>query len=157
MLTLSHEQLVTIIEQARAGVPEEVCGILGGCERQVFAVYPARNAAEHRLTAYRIDPHDQLRIMEEIEARGWEIVGIYHSHPTGPPTPSPTDLREAHAPGNPDAPYYPHTCYLIVSLTNRAEPSVRAFRIVGGRFREEPLQIRRGKSPEVSPAGPTSG
>jgi proteasome lid subunit RPN8/RPN11 len=139
MLTLSREQLAAIIEQARAGAPEEVCGILGGRGRQVFAVYPARNIAEHRLTAYRLDPHDQLRIMEEIEARGWEIVGIYHSHPAGPPTPSPTDLSEAHAPDNPDAPYYPDVCYLIVSLTNWSAPSVRAFRLTGGRFQEEPL------------------
>jgi proteasome lid subunit RPN8/RPN11 len=146
MLTLSREQLATIIERARAGAPEEVCGILGGQGRQVFAVYPARNVAQHRLAAYRIDPGDQLRIMEEIEARGWEMVGFYHSHPNGPPTPSATDLGDAHAPGNPDALYYPNACYLIISLANRSEPSIRAFRIVGGQFQEEPLQIRRGKS-----------
>jgi proteasome lid subunit RPN8/RPN11 len=142
MLALSREQLAAIVEQARSGAPEEVCGILGGRAGQVSAIYPARNVAEHRLTAYRLDPHDQLRIMEEIEERGWEIVGIYHSHPAGPPIPSPTDLREAHAPDKPDDPYYPAACYLIVSLAKWSEPTVRAFRIGGGRFQEEDLQIQ---------------
>jgi proteasome lid subunit RPN8/RPN11 len=154
MLTLSREQLAAILEQARAGAPEEVCGILGGCGRRVLAVYPTGNVAGQRLTAYRIDPHDQLRVMEEIEARGWEIVGFYHSHPAGPPTPSPTDLHDAHAPDDPDAPYYPDSCYLVISLADWSEPSVRAFRIVGGQFQEEPLQILAGGSGGYGLEGP---
>ena len=33
--------------------------------------------------------------MLDFEKRGWEVVGIYHSHPSGSARPSPTDLAEA--------------------------------------------------------------
>jgi proteasome lid subunit RPN8/RPN11 len=39
-----------------------------------------------------------------MEAQGLEMVGIYHSHPHGPDSPSPTDIAEA---------YYPDAVYLI--------------------------------------------
>lgn len=141
-LALSREHLGAILEQTHSGTPEEVCGILGGRERQVLAVYPAKNAAKHRQTSYLVDPQDQWRIMTEIEANGWEVIGFYHSHPTGPEIPSSTDLLQAHFPGSPDDPYYPGAWYLIASLQNRARPSVRAFRLIGGRFQEKRLQIR---------------
>jgi proteasome lid subunit RPN8/RPN11 len=55
-----------------------------------------------------------------------EIVGVYHSHPAGPPVPSPTDLAEAH---------YPEWIYVIVGL-GRPRAAVRMWSIVGGRADE---------------------
>jgi len=58
-----------------------------------------------------------------MEAQGEELVAIYHSHPQGPPHPSPTDIAQA---------YYPDTVQVIVSLQDRKRPLMRAFMIKNG-------------------------
>ncbi|MFC6719420.1 desampylase [Natrialbaceae archaeon GCM10025810] len=115
MLVLPSDIRDAIAERARAGAPEEICGILGGefgPERsRVVSQYPAENAAETPRTRYRIDPAEQLAIFDRLEGRGEAIVGFYHSHPRGPPRPSATDAARA---------TWPDRSYLIVSL----EPSL---------------------------------
>ena len=100
-----------IVERAREGHPEEICGIFGGeygPERsRVRSQYPAENVAETPRTRYRIDPEAQLERFERLEARGEEIVGFYHSHPQGPPRPSETDVASA---------TWPDRSYVVVSL-----------------------------------------
>ncbi|ADB62355.1 Mov34/MPN/PAD-1 family protein [Haloterrigena turkmenica DSM 5511] len=101
-----------ILERAREGAPEEICGIFGGDfepegQSRVRSQYPAGNVAETPRTRYRIDPEEQLAIFEHLEDRGEEIVGFYHSHPRGPPSPSATDEAQA---------TWPDRSYLIVSL-----------------------------------------
>ncbi|WP_255170660.1 desampylase [Natrononativus amylolyticus] len=100
-----------IVGLARAGTPNEVCGVFGGEfgpeTSRVTSVYPAENAAETPATRYRIDPEEQLAIFERLEGRGEEIVGFYHSHPRGPPAPSATDVEAA---------AWPDRSYVIVSL-----------------------------------------
>ncbi|HSB67460.1 MAG TPA: Mov34/MPN/PAD-1 family protein, partial [Anaerolineales bacterium] len=48
----------------------------------------------------------QVKAFLEIERRGWEMVGIYHTHPHGPEVPSQTDRSEA---------FYPESVYIILS------------------------------------------
>ncbi|TYT62014.1 desampylase [Natrialba swarupiae] len=101
-----------ILERARAGRPHEVCGVLGGPfdpdgRNRVRSQYPAENVADRPRTRYRIDPEEQFQIFEQLEERGEEIVGFYHSHPRGPAEPSETDVTEA---------TWPERSYLIVSL-----------------------------------------
>jgi proteasome lid subunit RPN8/RPN11 len=89
--------------------PEEACGLLSGQIEagyyRVAAVIPATNEL-HSPVRYRIDPHEQIAAFNQIDAQGLELVGIYHSHPAGPPDPSPTDIAEA---------FYPAAVYLIWS------------------------------------------
>lgn len=105
-----------IVDRARAGAPEEVCGIFGGefgRERsRVVSWYPAENLAERPRTRYRIDPEQQLAVFERLEDRGEEIVGFFHSHPRGPSGPSATDVARA---------TWPDRSYLIVSLAPTLE------------------------------------
>jgi len=61
--------------------------------------------------------------MLAMEAEGLELIAIYHSHPDGPARPSATDVANA---------YYPDTVQLIISLADRARPSVRTFTIIDG-------------------------
>ncbi|WP_459806721.1 desampylase [Halopiger thermotolerans] len=100
-----------VLERARDGQPDEICGVFGGDfdsqRSHVRSQYPAENAAETPRTRYRIDPEEQLAIFERLEDRGEEIVGFYHSHPRGPPRPSATDAAQA---------TWPDRSYLIVSL-----------------------------------------
>ena len=44
---------------------------------------------------FRMDPKEQLEAFEWIESNGLELLGIFHSHPTGPGTASATDIEEA--------------------------------------------------------------
>ena len=68
-------------------------------------IIPAANAL-HSPVRYRIAPEEQWAAFQRIEANGWELLAIYHSHPSGPSTPSATDIAEA---------FYPETAYLIWS------------------------------------------
>lgn len=81
------------------------------------------NAHETPTTRYRIDPRDQLRAFRDIDARGEDLIAIYHSHPASQPYPSPIDRAEAH---------YPDAFYILVSLRG-PEPELEAYRITDER------------------------
>jgi proteasome lid subunit RPN8/RPN11 len=125
VLRISSELLEQMLTQARAGAPLETCGVLGGQGDRALAAYPIANAL-HSPVRYRADPEGLLSAYLDIEARGWDIVGIYHSHPAGPDMPSATDIAEA---------YYPEAAYVIISLAHEP-PLVRGFHIVDGRVSE---------------------
>ncbi|HDN79998.1 MAG TPA: M67 family peptidase [Chloroflexi bacterium] len=130
-LILTPEQVEEILNHARAEAPNEACGLLGGRGERVKKVYPLPNV-ERSPARYRADPEAQYRAMMEIEERGWEIVGIYHSHPASPAYPSPTDLELA---------FYPEALYLIISLAEGNQPALRAFRLEEGKAEEVEVQI----------------
>ena len=75
-------------------VPLEACGLLAGRQGRVEAVLRVRNAAQSPVR-FRMDARQQLKAFEWIESRGLDLVGIFHSHPAGPETVSPTDLAES--------------------------------------------------------------
>ena len=131
-LTLTPAQWQAIIAHVRAERPNEACGLLAGEGGVVRKVYPAENIL-HSPVQYQIDPKRQVEIMLEIEAAGWELSGIYHSHPGGPPAPSPTDVARA---------YYPDSIYLILAPGDATgEWRGRAFVIEEGRVEEVPLRM----------------
>lgn len=81
--------------------PREGCGLLAGKGDAVRKALEIANQA-HDTTRFRMDPIEQIRAFNWIEANGLELVGIYHSHPASPTTdlatgtgPSPTDISEA--------------------------------------------------------------
>jgi proteasome lid subunit RPN8/RPN11 len=87
---------------------------------------------------YVMDPREQLRIMDEIDDSGWDLLAIYHSHTRSAAYPSRTDVELA---------FYPDTAYLIVSLADRDRPEVRAFRLdrngpEGKQISEIPVDIQ---------------
>jgi proteasome lid subunit RPN8/RPN11 len=122
-IEFSIEAYEAIVAHAREGVPREVCGVLGGtrCEHRgrsgkehsgkehrekeddaepgttgrVRSIHRAENVARSPRRTYLIDPEEQLAIMERIEEEGAEVVGFYHSHPSGPAGPSGVDERRA--------------------------------------------------------------
>jgi proteasome lid subunit RPN8/RPN11 len=78
-----------VAEQA----PLEACGLLAGTHDTVEAVLRVRNA-EQSPVRFRMDPREQLSAFDWIEAHGLDLLGIYHSHPSGPETASATDIAE---------------------------------------------------------------
>jgi [CysO sulfur-carrier protein]-S-L-cysteine hydrolase len=119
-----------IVAHARAGMPNEACGILAGRDGRVerfFAAAPDEPSPFY----YRIEARDQIRIMNAIDDAGLDLVGIYHSHTSSPAYPSRTDAEQA---------FWPDAVYVIVSLAG-AEPDVRGFRIRDMAVAEEPLTL----------------
>ncbi len=116
---LTREQLDRMLAQAYAEAPNECCGLLLGRGDIVEAVVPGRNI-HMSPRIYELDPQDQLRAFRLMDEHGWELVGIYHSHPATEAYPSKTDQAKA---------LYPDARYVIISLADRDRPRVRAFRI----------------------------
>jgi proteasome lid subunit RPN8/RPN11 len=137
MLTLPREVYDAVIDHARDGAPEEVCGILGGDHgtdrTRVESVHRAHNAADTPRTAYAIDPGEQLELIDRVEAAGEDLAGFYHSHPAGPSRPSRTDAARAAWPGQ---------SYLLVALDGR-HPYVGSWRWEGdaGEFVGEQVRL----------------
>jgi proteasome lid subunit RPN8/RPN11 len=119
-----------MVQHALAGRPNEACGMVAGVGNRATKVYPAANA-EASPVRYLMEPRDQLRIMRDMEDRGWDLLGIFHSHTASPAYPSQTDVSLA---------YYPEALYIIVSLADAANPVVRAFHIMEGKISEEPIE-----------------
>jgi proteasome lid subunit RPN8/RPN11 len=74
--------------------PEEACGLAAGKDRLTMRIYTVENAL-HSTVHFRMEPQEQVDAILEMEELGWEMLAIFHSHPTGPPTPSQTDVAEA--------------------------------------------------------------
>jgi len=117
---LTREQVNRMLAQAHAEAPNECCGLLLGRGDVVEDVFPGRNIHMSPRT-YEMDPQDQLRAFRLMDERGWDLVGIYHSHPATEAYPSRTDRAKA---------LYPDARYIIISLADPDRPQIRAFRIV---------------------------
>ena len=131
-MLLQRQHREEMLAHLRGGLPNEACGILAGEQGRTVKVYTATNVAEDRRTRYVMDSLEQLKVMREIEDRGWDMLAIYHSHPFTQAYPSPTDVSLAG---------YPETVYVIVSLADEQNPVVRAFRIEEGNIVEEPIEV----------------
>jgi len=93
-LTLTKEQLQKMIEHVEEQAPLEACGLLAGLGSKVESVIGVTNQAQSEFR-FVMEPIEQLKAFEWIESNGLELVGIFHSHPAGPETVSPTDIAEA--------------------------------------------------------------
>lgn len=119
-----------LVAHARAGLPNEACGILAGVDGRVERFFPAQ-PDEPSPYYYRIESRDQIRIMNEIDAAGLDLLGIYHSHTSSPAYPSRTDAEQA---------FWPDAVYVIVSLAG-ADPDVRGYKMHDMTVTEEALRV----------------
>ena len=123
--------LEELVSHAREEMPNECCGLIASKDGEAMKVFRATNS-EASPVRYGLDPHEQYRIMMEIEDRGWTLGGIYHSHTRSAAYPSQTDVNLA---------FYPDALYVIVSVEDPAKPDVRAFRIVDDKIDEAEIAI----------------
>lgn len=142
MLEVPRDMVEEIVAHARAGLPNEACGVIAGEDGRPVRVYPMRNA-EASPVVYRFDEREQLEVFTDIEDRGWSFFAFFHSHTHTEAYPSPTDRAHAHwtdpVTGETVA-AYPGTRYVIVSLAAE-EPDLRAFRFDGGDPVEEEVRV----------------
>jgi proteasome lid subunit RPN8/RPN11 len=129
MLTLKKDDVQAILEHCDREYPNEACGILAGSGSKVEKVY-SLTSENPSPTFYQIDSHEQFRVLREMQEEEKELVGIYHSHPSGLPYPSSTDVELA---------FYPDAVYVIVSLIERRNPCMKGYTILDGVITEVPL------------------
>jgi len=131
MLSLNKEKARKLAEHSKKESPNEACGILAGKDGKVDKVYFMTNT-DNTSETFFMDPKEQFKVMKEIRHLGLEMVGIYHSHLETEAYPSAHDVELA---------YYPEASYVIVSIKDRNNPSIRSFRIVDGKITEEEVKI----------------
>ena len=131
MLYLSKEKAKELVEHSERESPNEACGILAGNDGKVEKVYQITNTDKSPKT-FIMDPKEQLNVMKEIRDLGMKMVGIYHSHIETEAYPSAHDVELA---------FYPEASYIIVSIKDKDNPTVRAFRIIQGKISEEIVKI----------------
>ena len=93
-LTLTKEQLQKMISHVDIHAPLEACGVLAGLNSKVESVLEVTNQTQSAVR-FVMAPSEQLKAFEWIESNGLDMIGIFHSHPAGPETVSPTDIAEA--------------------------------------------------------------
>ena len=96
VLKFKTEHIQAMQRYVAAEVPLEACGLLAGKQDSniVEAVLMVRNA-EQSPVRFRMDAQEQYNAFNWIEAHDFDLLGIFHSHPSGPETVSPTDIDEA--------------------------------------------------------------
>ena len=139
-LRLNETQYQTILGSCYDGLPDEACGLFigplaadGSSTGALSEARPCRNADASART-YTVDPRDMLAAGRAAEARGEEIVGVWHSHTHTDAYPSTTDVRQA---------VDPTWWYVIVSLRDEA-PVLRAYRIADLVIAERAVELGRG-------------
>lgn len=132
MFYLNNKQKEKLVEHSKREVPNEACGILAGRNQRVEKVYEMVNTDNSAKTFF-MEPKQQLKVMKEIRNSGLEMIGIYHSHLETGAYPSAHDVELA---------YYPEVSYVIVSIKDGGNPSIRSFKIVEGKVTEEKVVMR---------------
>jgi proteasome lid subunit RPN8/RPN11 len=135
-VAISADLLQAVIDAARAGAPNEACGLLVASSYAADGRSPTRyvamrNAAESPYR-YMIDPEEQLKVWLELEDNDEVPWAIVHSHVASPAVPSATDVGLA---------FFPDSLYLVCSLADPERPTVRAWSIVDGTVTEVPLSV----------------
>ena len=126
VIRIRREILEWLSAEALRSSSHECCGLLAAVGDVITVVFPAQNVLASA-TAFEIAPEALFSIFRSIRAGGLEHQGIYHSHPGGPATPSPTDIERA---------YYPDAAYFILSPASKEQVTIRAFSIRDGRCEE---------------------
>lgn len=132
-LPLAKKAHADMIAHAKAGFPNEACGILAGPQSGGAAdvFFPMKNMDEASVS-YFMDPKEQLHVFKSMREKNLEMRGIFHSHVASEAVPSQKDVRLA---------FYPEVSYLIASLSNMEHPVLRSFRIDRETVTEEEIRL----------------
>lgn len=141
-LRLSRTQYEQMLAHCQDGFPDEACGLLAGPlgddgepTGEVTAVYPCENTA-HSTRVYRVGGRDLVRATLDANARGEEIIAVWHSHTHSDAYPSPTDVAQAEEAQKLERPWL----YPIVSLEH-GDPVLRAYWLREGAITEVPVEV----------------
>lgn len=134
LIRLPRALAESMLAASREVAPLEACGlVLGHRESAAAEILELRSTRNTRASPqhYEIAPEDVLAADRRARAAGWQLLGAWHSHPSGSAVPSSTDREEA----------WPDWCYLIVGLAGPGAAELRAWRLLGEDFVEDTLEI----------------
>ncbi|WP_086616598.1 Mov34/MPN/PAD-1 family protein [Erythrobacter tepidarius] len=94
-LLVAKDALTTMRAAAAAAHPCEACGILLGEEGWIVRAMQTRNVHPAPETHFEIDPQALIDAHRAARAGGPQVIGYFHSHPSGPAEPSATDRAMA--------------------------------------------------------------
>ncbi|MEQ6335027.1 M67 family metallopeptidase [Sphingobium sp. MK2] len=84
-----------------AAAEDEVCGLLlGAAAGQIMAIAPAANVAADPARHFELDPAALIAAHRAARSGGPNVIGHYHSHPSGVAIPSATDAACARPDGS---------------------------------------------------------
>jgi len=123
-------------QQAEAGYPLEICGLLvGRITNEAWMIEQVRavaNLNEARAAdRFQLDPAAYQAIDRELRGSGMEIIGVYHSHPDCPAKPSPTDIENA----------WEGFAYPIISVCDGKVTDMRSWAVNNEGNRFQPVTI----------------
>lgn len=84
-----------LLAEARGALPREACGLLMGSGEKVSEVRRCANVHPHPEAYFEIDPRALIDAHRAARSGGMEVLGYWHSHPSGPSEPSATDRAQA--------------------------------------------------------------
>jgi proteasome lid subunit RPN8/RPN11 len=131
-MKISQALIDEMVAHARADLPNECCGMIGGRDGEATRVVRVENAAASPLR-YEMDSKGQIQAYNSIQDSGEELLGIYHSHTRSAAYPSQTDVNQAVA--------WPEQVYVIVSLENDDAPDVKAYDLADLKIADVDLDV----------------
>ena len=142
MIHINQHLVNRMLKEAKAAYPHECCGLFAGTindsGKKVHEVYPVENKNKVRAAdRYEIDPKEFDRVDREATKKGWNITGIYHSHPDHPAEPSAFDKDCACV--------WTEYSYIIISVKDGVDDELRCWRYDAGKkdVEEEKVKVDR--------------
>ena len=127
-----------LLARARAALPEEACGVLlgrPGPPAEILRTLSARNVARLPARRFELDPGALVAAEDLARGIGLEVVGVWHSHPSGPAIPSEEDRAGAFG-----------GWHNVIAAPGVFPGELRCYRLEAGRYREERLRTLRPRS-----------
>lgn len=131
MIELEQTLYKDIVEQGLEEFPNECCGLIAAAGGVPVKVLRMTNA-DASPVSYRLDGKEQLQAFNLMDDEGWDLHTIYHTHTHSEAYPSETDRKQA---------FYPDAYYMVISLSDRENPVLRAFTIRDGEIAEEDVKV----------------
>ena len=125
-----------MVGHAQEEDPKMSCGLLAARQGAVVKHYRMTNV-ERSPYRFNMDSDELNEAYQEMKANGWELLAICYSIYGGTTYPSATTVELANS---------PEAYYVITSLQDRDNPTVRAFRIANRWVTEEPIETEDGTS-----------
>ncbi len=136
-LEISSTLLKQMETHAQASYPYECCGFFFGKEvehsRQVLEVKAVVNSKDgDQRRRFEIAPLDYLKAERYALEQDLSLLGIYHSHPDHPATPSQHDLKQAVS----------FFSYIILSVGVKKINEITSWQLINGAFESENIVVK---------------
>lgn len=123
-----------MLQHVASDAEREVCGLLGGRDDRALVAVAIPNVASTPQVRYEMDRRAMVEAIMRLRRDGMDVVGVYHSHPHDPPTPSVTDIAEA---------TWPDVVYVIIGRED-GQQVMRSWSLRRGQAVEVNLHDERG-------------